>query len=483
MYYDHMWATLAGTPGLQGNTDGPAVTALFSLPSGVALDAAGNLYVADSEGALALLGDTIRIVTPAHLVRTLAGNPGRCGSVDGTGSAAQFCNPQGVAVDAAGNLYVADRDNSTIRTITPSGEVTTLAGSLSPYGLALDGATNVYVADYLNNTIRKVTPAGVVSTLAGSPGAQGSADGTGSAARFSGPSGVAVDRAGNVLVVDSQNYMIRKITPDGVVTTLAHNVGGGVLRFDGVAVDIAGNVYVANANNTISRITPAGLVTTLAGSPGQTGSADGPSSVVRFNQPAGLAINDQGTVYVADRLNFRIVKGVPPAPPSFTAGAYAMQALPNQPNSSSVLKLLQACTASQGDFLTISGVAAASSQGGSVQLRDSTITYTPPAGFTGTDSFSYTVSDSRSASAQGTVIVTVTAGATGPTLAITLLPNNSVVIRVAGLPGRTYNIEASTDLVQWSQVYASSTGTNAWFEFVDTVTNISQARYYRARAP
>ena len=150
---------------------------------------------------------------------TLAGLAGSSGSADGTGSAARFYYPSGVAVDSAGNVYVADSSNYTIRKITPSGVVSTLAGLAGSYSsadgtgsaarfrhpqsVAVDGAGNVYVADTDNNTIRKITPAGVVSTLAGLAGSFGSADGTGSGARFYDPSSVAVDSAGNVYVADS----------------------------------------------------------------------------------------------------------------------------------------------------------------------------------------------------------------------------------------------------------------------------------------
>ena len=181
-----------------------------------------------------------------------------------------------------------------------------------PYGVAVDGAGNVYVADHGNDEIRKITPAGVVTTLAGAAGQAGSADGTGSAARFYDPAGVAVDSAGNVYVADAGNDEIRKITPAGVVTTLAGAAGqagsadgtGSAARFyipHGVAVDGAGNVYVADTeNDEIRKITPAGVVTTLAGAAGSIGSADGPGSAARFFQPYGVAVDSAGNVYVAD---------------------------------------------------------------------------------------------------------------------------------------------------------------------------------------
>lgn len=220
-----------------GSNDGAGTNARFTQPMGVAADGAGNVYVADT------LNSTIRKITPAGAVTTLAGTAGKNGSDDGTGSAAQFDNPYGVAVDNAGNVYVADSWNNTIRKITAAGIVTTLAGTAGssgssdgigsaakfdfPTGVAADSLGNIYVVDGDNSTIRKITAAGVVTTLAGAAGSSGSNDGTGSAAQFSFvfSTGITVDSAGNVYVADTQNNTIRKITAGGVVTTLAGTAG------------------------------------------------------------------------------------------------------------------------------------------------------------------------------------------------------------------------------------------------------------------
>jgi hypothetical protein len=331
---DGVVTTLAGVAGSSGSADGMGSAARFNCPSAVAVDSAGNVYVADMNN------DTIRKVTPGGVVTTLAGLAGSSGSADGTGSAAQFNGPCGLAVDSAGNVYVADTYNDTIRKVTPGGVVTTLAGLAGttgsadgtgtnaqfnlPGGMAVDGAGNVYVGDYNNNTIRKVTPGGVVTTLAGLAGSQGSVDGTGSAARFYQPMGVAVDSAGNVYVADSGNNTIREVTPGGVVTTLAGSSvsygsadGTGCAALfnwpGGVAVDSAGNVYVAedSGNSTIRKVTPGGVVTTLAGQPGGSGSADGTGSAAQFDGPEGVAVDSAGNVYVADTGNDTIRKVTP----------------------------------------------------------------------------------------------------------------------------------------------------------------------------
>jgi sugar lactone lactonase YvrE len=303
-------STLAGLAGVSGSTDGAGSAARFYFPHGVALDSANNLYVADT------FNSTIRKITPSGVVSTLAGLARSTGNTDGTGDAARFSNPYGVAVDGTGNLYVADTGNGRIRKITPSGVVSTLAtGFSSPFGVAVDSTGNVYVADTGNGRIRQITPSGVVSTLA-----------TG----FNSPNFVAVDSSGNVIVSDTLNSVIRKITPSGVVTTLAGLVGssgstdgaGSDARFNapgGVAVDSAGNVFVGDRNNsTIRKITPSGVVSTLAGLAGGAGNVDASGRAARFNSPSGIAVDSSGKVYVGDTWNNTIRVGVP-APPVITS--------------------------------------------------------------------------------------------------------------------------------------------------------------------
>ncbi|MEI6715503.1 MAG: immunoglobulin domain-containing protein, partial [Verrucomicrobiota bacterium] len=316
--------TLAGS-GDYGSANGNGTAASFRYPNGVAVDVSGNVYVADSAN------HKIRKITSAGVVTTLAGS-GSDGSADGPGAAATFWHPYGVAVDGSGNVYVANSGNGKIRKITKEGIVTTLAGFgetgfadglgtaakfSMPTGVAVDVSGNVYVADSWNNKIRKITSAGVVTTLAGS-GSDGSADGPGAAAKFSRPAGAAVDGSGNVYVADCWNHKIRKITSEGMVTTLAGSGETGfadgpgtAAKFSspvGVAVDVSGNVYVADSgNNKIRKITSAGVVTTLAGS-GSSGASDGPGTAASFDGPRGVAVDGSGNVYVADSWNNMIRK-------------------------------------------------------------------------------------------------------------------------------------------------------------------------------
>jgi sugar lactone lactonase YvrE len=320
-------STLAGTAGTKGSADGTGTAASFYIPRGIALDASGNLYVADTFNC------AIRKITSAGVVSTLVGGP--CSST--YGSRPTFDYPEGIAVDASGNLYVADTGHSKIQKITPAGVVSILAGSSlnisyadgtgtdasfnDPIGITVDASGNLYVADTGNDTIRKITAEGMVTTLAGTARTSGSTDGTGTAATFYYPRGIAVDASGNLYVGDTGNGEIRKITPSSVVTTFAGTVGGSA---DGtgtsasfylprrIAVDADSNVYVADSsNNTIRKITPAGVVTTLAGTAGKSGSADGTGTSASFNGPYGITVDASGNLYVADAFNSTIRKVTP----------------------------------------------------------------------------------------------------------------------------------------------------------------------------
>jgi hypothetical protein len=348
----YSFTTLAGRAGVYGSGDGTDGNAQFSSPQAVAVDSVDTIYVADN------IDSTIRKVSlqgTNWTVATLAGQAGFYGFADGTNNNALFNQPSGIAVDSAGTLYVADTANHTIRKIVKSRLnwiVTTLAGSVgyagssdgtngnaqfnAPNGLAVDNAGNLFVADTANNTIRKVSLMDtnwVVSTLAGLAGTNhsGSADGTNSQARFNGPSGVALDGAGNLFVSDSLNHSIRKVSPVGpnwVVTTLAGWAGSPgsadgtnrSARFNypvGIAVDTATNFYVADRdNNCLRKGAPAGtnwVVSTIGGLAGVAnyGSRDGVGSAARFLKPQGVTADKSGNIYVADTFNATIRGGKP----------------------------------------------------------------------------------------------------------------------------------------------------------------------------
>ena len=327
-----MVTTLAGQSGGSGLADGVGNAAQFYIPHSAAVDNAGNVYVGDT------FNHTIRKITPAGLVTTIAGTAGNKGYADGVGTAEapQFNSPIGLSSDSAGNLYLADNGNETIRKVSAAGVVTTLAGQVgikgsvngtgtnalfnSPHSTVVDSAGNVFVSDGVNRTIRKITPGGAVTVFTGSTSLQGTNDGLGGAARFTQPMGLAIDSADNLYVADQGGNTIRKITPGALVTTLAgwgrvsgtNDGAGSAARFtgpQGIAADSAGNVYVTDTgNDTIRKITPGGVVTTLAGSAGQNGETDGTNGMARFDTPRGIAVDSATNIYVADSVNSTIRK-------------------------------------------------------------------------------------------------------------------------------------------------------------------------------
>ncbi len=304
-------STLAGT-GNYGFTNGPGTAAQFSNPLGVAVDLAGNVYVADADN------NAIRKITPAGQVSTLAGD-GTRGLKNGNGTTAQFNFPHALVTDSAGNVYVADTFNEVIRKITPGGIVSTFAGDSNtgfangaataaefnaPSGITIDHFGNLYVSDSNNQRIRKITPAGVVSTLNLS-------------ALLSGPQGIAVGASGDLFVAETGKGLIRKISAEGVLSTVAGTEPGGfadgqgtaALFFvpEGIAIDAPGNLYIGDlGNDRIRKITPSGYVSTIAGS--IKGNVNGAGSIAQFYAPAGLAISSFGYLYIADVNNQSIRK-------------------------------------------------------------------------------------------------------------------------------------------------------------------------------
>ena len=367
------------------SADGSVVTSLgggFTNPAGIAEDAVGNLYVANRNS------HTISKVTPTGVASTYAGREFSGGGyVSGDVTIAEFNFPTGLAYDS-NVLYVADTNNHVIRKIDLLGNfVSTLAGSgvagavdgfaasfNFPTGVAVDAAGNVYVADRGNNLIRKVTPGGQVTTVAGST-TRGYVDATGTNARFNSPWDVAVGIDGNLYVSDSGNDRIRKITiPGAVVTTLAGSGTGGefqdgpgsLARFDeplGLAVDGQGNLYVTDCNNNrIRKVNPDGDVTTVAGT-GDSVSVDGPALQASFQCPGGLMVDAAGDVLVSEFSNNVIRK----------ISRIAVQTPPNLVYQGGTLS---PTSATQGQSLTISMQVDNTGQAGANLTTATTATFT-----------------------------------------------------------------------------------------------------------
>ncbi|HEY8927980.1 MAG TPA: NHL repeat-containing protein [Mucilaginibacter sp.] len=279
-------STFAGS-GNQGSIDAAGLLASFNAPTGITIDASGNLFVGDAGS------NRIRKITPDGTVSTFAGSDST-GFADGPAATATFFHPEGVAADHNGNIFVADAGNNLIRKIAPDGTVSTIAGAVTPdvltsvfsnpTGVATDAAGNVYVANYLRNEIDKISSGNIVSKVAGSD-STGAKNGPALTATFSFPNSLVVDAGGNIYVADGANNLIRKIAANGTVSTFAgsgsqgSNDGAGTAASfsnpAGIALDATGNLYVADSNNNLIRkVTPAGVVTTVAGS-GRAGARNG----------------------------------------------------------------------------------------------------------------------------------------------------------------------------------------------------------------
>jgi sugar lactone lactonase YvrE len=329
-------STAAGTGGYKFAGDGgPATSALLHTPHGVAVDAAGNLYVADAENS------RIRKVGPSGIISTVAGNGAAGFSGDGGPAASAWLNyPLGVAVDAAGNLYIADTYNNRIRKVSPSGIISTVAGNGErgfsgdggpaasawlnyPLGAVVDAAGNLYIADTFNSRIRKVNPSGIISTVAGNGERGFSGDGgPATSALLYWPYGVAVDAAGYLYIADTYNNRIRKVGASGIISTVAGNgaykfagdggpaTGASLVAPQGVAVDAAGSLCIADAGNArVRKVSPSGIISTVAGNGAQGFSGDGgPATTASLNQPSGVAVDTAGNLFIADSRNDRIRK-------------------------------------------------------------------------------------------------------------------------------------------------------------------------------
>jgi sugar lactone lactonase YvrE len=326
-------STVAGSTWVFRGDGGPATKAPLGNMYGVAVDATGAVYASDQNNCLVVK------ILPSGILRVVAGN-GICGySGDGgPATGASLKVPSGVAVDAAGNLYIADRDNHRVRRVTAAGTITTAAGngvygfsgdgglatsaSLGyPTGVALDAAGNLYIADTDNHRIRMVSPSGIMGTVAGG-GSSWPGDGGPATSASLSVAGVAVDSAGNLYIADYANCRIRKVTPSGTITTVAGNgswgfsgdggpaTNGSLSGPAGLAVDAAGNLYVADTNNNrMRKVTPSGIISTVAGNGIQGFSGDGgPATSASLYQPVGVAVDATGNLYIADWINCRIRK-------------------------------------------------------------------------------------------------------------------------------------------------------------------------------
>ena len=339
--------TVAGTGsrGFSGDA-GPPTAATFENPTDVAVDSAGNLYIADSGNGrirkvLALGG----IITIAGTGKTSASGDGGPATSAVLAKAAIRASP-GIALDSAGNLYISDSLNGRVRKVSTSGIITTFAGRGTccfsgdggpatsaelngPSALLVDSADNVYIADTFDNRIRKVSPDGIITTFAGNGTASFTGDGgPATNAALNGPQGLAMDSTGNIYIADTQNFRIRRVSPDGIITTFAGNgvfagcdftrcfapgdggiATGAAIYPQGIALDSAGNMYIADGGHRVRKVSTSGIITTILGDGMRKYSGDGgPATSAQIFNPNGVAVDATGNIYVTSPDDARIRK-------------------------------------------------------------------------------------------------------------------------------------------------------------------------------
>ena len=404
----------------------------------MATDCNGNTYIADYDNGVVRKVDAFGVIT------TFAGNGSIGYSGDGgPATSAQLSNPNGLAIDGLGNVYIADYNNMVIRKVDVSGTITTFAGNgghgysgdggpatsamlFYPVGLAVDNANNVYIADYLNSAIRMVNTSGIISTVAGNGTAGYSGDGgSGNRAELAYPRSVAVDNWGNIYIADYDNEVIRKVNTYGTISTIA---GIGIAGYSGdgndatlaqlndpwgIAVDGYGDVYFSELhNNIIRKIDTLGIISTIAGNYSEGAGYSGDNNFAikaRLYQPMGIAINCSGNLYVADNASYVVrILGKYNRAPSFTGGAtQTLSVCQNNPITSlNALLTVNDYDTAQAMAWTIASDAAhgtlaitytTNTTGG--VLAPSGLTYTPAPGFIGADQFTILVSDGKATAA------------------------------------------------------------------------------------